>query len=96
MWQGGVGVPRITTDFDGYTVFINYDDHPPPHFDVRGNGHHCRFSIETGEPLDDSCRMPKAMKARMRIWAGRHRQELYVNWRHAQAHERLHRINVPG
>ncbi len=89
-------MPRITLDFDGYTVFINHNDHPPPHFDVRGNGHHCRFAIATGLAMDDSCAMPAATKNKIREWTHHHRNELYVDWRRALRHQGLYAITPPG
>jgi hypothetical protein len=88
-------VPRITDDYQGYSLFINYNDHPPEHFDVRGNGHRCRIAITTGDPMDATCDLPDAVLKTLRTWTDAHRNELFVNWRRAERHERLLRIAFP-
>ena len=47
-------MPPITPDHQGYKIFVAYNDHPPPHFHIKGNGSHCRISIASGEAMDGS------------------------------------------
>jgi hypothetical protein len=89
-------VPRIAPNFDGYALFINHNDHPPPHFHVRGKGHQCRFYIESGLPMDASPDMPSTTKTTMKKWTDGHRNELFVSWRHAMDHKSLKAIAGPS
>ena len=80
---------------DGYALFINHDDHPPPHLHVRGNGIHCRFTCADGELLEP-CALPRSVQKRLRPWIAQHRLELLELWQRAQRHQSLGQIPSPG
>ncbi len=80
----------LLSRFLGITVFMNYNDHPPPHF------HATYGEFEVSVELDSGIvqgRFPRrALKALME-WYELHRDELQVNWELAEQHQPL--IHVP-
>ena len=84
-------MPRIAS-FDGLTVKIYFNDHPPPHIHVyAGRLRHpgvqaARLSIDTGEII--AGKLPLGKGATARRWTQEHREALLADWQRARL--RLH------
>jgi hypothetical protein len=68
-----------------------YNDHPPPHFHAYYGEHAATIEIETLRTLEGT--LPRRVKALVLEWATDHRDELMEDWRLAQAHQPLNRID---
>jgi hypothetical protein len=86
------GVPEICR-FLGVVVFMNRDDHPPPHFHVRYGGYEAQVVIATGRPLKG--RLPPRVARIVREWATQHRDALMEDWQLASERQELKRIPPP-
>jgi hypothetical protein len=72
--------PRFAR-FDGITIRLLFDEHPPAHIHVAFQGHVYRFAIADGEQLDDDKPVaPPALRRRIRGWIAEHRAELLDEW----------------
>lgn len=87
MWEGrcdiismkGVcPVPTICT-VKGIKVYINWNDHLPPHFHARFAGKDISIDIETLEPIAGHDFPSRQLKIVLG-WAACHQQELMDNW----------------
>lgn len=84
-------MPKVS-EFFGISVYLYYDDHPPPHF-------HAVYSGEEVVVLIDTLRVargglpPRAMGLVVE-WAFQHRPELTNSWSQAQELQPLSKI--PG
>jgi len=67
-----------------------FDDYPRPHFHVYSGGDDAAISIETLEVIEG--RLPRRALTLVLEWASEHRAELRENWRIAEAHGNLRRI----
>lgn len=76
--------------FLGISVRMFFNDHDPPHFHVRYQGHKARVSIATGEIIDG--RVPPAVARILREWTELRRDALMRNWVAARAEGQLERI----
>jgi hypothetical protein len=70
-------VPEISRFF-GIVVFMNYNDHPPPHFHVRYAEQRAIVAIESPAVLDGDL-SPRALGLVLE-WAAAHREELLEDW----------------
>lgn len=82
-------VPEISRFF-GIVVFMNYNDHPPPHFHVRYAEQKAIVAIESPTLLEGQL-SPRALGLVME-WAAVHRQELLEDWSLARQQQPLKRI----
>lgn len=82
-------MPTIS-EFFGILIRMYYDDHNPPHFHAYYGGHEAIIAIETLEIMDGS--LPKRAKALVIEWAIEHRQELQNDWKLAEQHQPLNKI----
>jgi hypothetical protein len=64
--------------FRGLRVFINWDDHNPPHFHVEYAGEEMLVRIDDAEPIEGD--LPSRQKKLILGWAVLHRDELMENW----------------
>lgn len=87
MYDGSV--PEISRFF-GIVVFMNYNDHPPPHFHVRYAEQKAIVGIESPTLLEGQL-SPRALGLVME-WAAAHRQELLEDWNLARQQQPLKRI----
>src|SRR3970040_1149296 len=87
MYDGSV--PEISRFF-GIVVFMNYNDHPPPHFHVRYAEQKAIVAIESPTLLEGQL-SPRALGLVME-WAAAHRQELIEDWSLARQQQPLKRI----
>lgn len=63
--------------FRGIVVFMNYNDHDPPHFHARSREQEVTIEIETGVVQG---RMTAARLRLLFEWMNIHREELEANW----------------
>ena len=82
-------VPEISRFF-GIIVFMNYNDHPPPHFHVRYAEQRAIVAIESPAVLEGNL-SPRALGLVME-WAAGHREELLEDWKLARQQQPLKRI----
>ena len=75
-------MPSISMFF-GIVVYMFYDDHNPPHFHARYQGHKAAFLF------DGTLKQQKILAA----WAVIHAEELEANWELAAASEQLYKID---
>lgn len=69
---------------------MNYRDHPPPHFHVRYGEEKALIAIETLILLRG--RLSPRVFGMVMEWATLHRVELLENWRLAEEHQPLLRV----
>ncbi len=77
---GDCGVPEISR-FYGMVVYVNANDHVPPHIHVRHAGEQGRIRVDPDVAVLDGDLAP-AMRRRALKWAAMHR---LANWYLAQA-----------
>ena len=82
-------MPEISRFF-GIVVFMNYNDHSPPHFHVRYAEQRAIMAIESPMVLDGEL-SPRALGLVME-WAAVHRAELMEDWNLARQQQPLKRI----
>jgi hypothetical protein len=83
-------VPTIS-QFYGISIRMYFDEHPRPHFHAYAGGQDAAILIETLEIIEG--RLPRRALALVLEWASEHRDELRENWRIAQAHGTLRKID---
>jgi hypothetical protein len=69
--------------FRGIVVFVNYNDHPPPHVHVRHGGRKGRIRIEPLVVMDGD--LSVGTRRRVLRWAAAHVPDLLADWHLAQA-----------
>jgi hypothetical protein len=74
-------MPRVS-QFFGITVFMNYNDHSPPHFHAEYGGREAAFLIDTLQLRTGE--LPRRVRALIVEWAALHRAELLANWDRAR------------
>ena len=77
-------MPTISM-FRGIKVFINWQEHQPPHFHAVYGGHEILVAIHDIEPIEGS--LPNKQQKMLLGWAALHQDELLENWELAQAHQ---------
>ena len=81
-------MPEISR-FYGIVIFMNYNDHPPPHFHARYQAQEVTIDIETGVVTGTMSRRALRMVFE---WSDMHQEALRNNWKHARAREPLEKI----
>ena len=69
-------VPTLSR-FYGIVIFMNYNDHNPPHFHARYQDQEVTVNIETGLVQG---RMPKRALELIFEWFGMHQEDLLRHW----------------
>ncbi len=69
-------MPEISR-FLGMVIFMNFNDHNPPHFHVMYGDYHVTVEIQTGVVEG---KFPKRALALILEWYEQHREELLDNW----------------
>lgn len=82
-------MPTIST-FRGIRIFINYNDHLPPHFHAIYAGEEVLIDINTIERLEG--KMPNKQLKMLFGWAALHQEELLENWELASKGENTFNI----
>ena len=77
-------MPKIS-EFFGISIYVYWDDHPPPHFHARYGGEKASIGIEDLTVLRGRL-APRALGLVME-WASLHQEELREVWRKASEHE---------
>lgn len=62
----------------GFKVFINWDDHNPPHFHVTYGGEEMLVRISDAEPMEGD--LPPKQKKIILAWAVLRKEELLEDW----------------
>ena len=85
----GANMPTISR-FYGIVVFMNYNDHAPPHFHARYQDQEVSVEIASGMVQGKMSRRALQM---LFEWAEQHRDELLRNWERAAARDSLEPID---
>jgi hypothetical protein len=80
----------IISRFLGITVYLNYSDHSPPHFDVRYAG--CEPTVSIDPPGVRRGRLPPRVAGIVVEWAATRRVDLLEDWELARRHQPLRTI----
>ena len=78
-------MPTIS-EFFGIVVFMNLNDHIPPHFHARYGGYQATFLLN-GELYKGE--FPPTAKKLIKEWAVLHENTLEITWKKAMNHEEL-------
>ena len=81
-------MPTISR-FYGIVVYMNYRDHPPPHFHARYGEQEVTIEIETGIVTGKMSRRALQM---LFTWLEIHQEELLDNWERAENHKPMESI----
>lgn len=81
-------MPTISR-FYGIIIFMNYNDHLPPHFHARYQDQEVIVEIETGLVQGKMSRRALSM---ILEWSERYQQELMRNWDLARARKALEQV----
>lgn len=76
----------VISRFYGIVVFMNYNDHDPPHFHAKYQDHEITMQIETGIVLG---RMSKRALRMLFEWSEMYQRELMENWELARERKPL-------
>jgi hypothetical protein len=82
-------VPTICA-FYGISIRMYFDEHPRPHFHAYLGSDDAAISIETLEVIQGH--LPRRALGLVLEWAAEHRAELRENWKIAEAHGEVRRI----
>jgi hypothetical protein len=82
-------MPEISR-FLGIIIFMNWGDHPLPHFHARYGGYEISVEIETGVVRGE---FPKRALRAVLDWLDEHKAELMVDWHLAQQRKPLNPID---
>ena len=72
--------------FLGIIIFMNWADHPLPHFHARYGAYEISVEIETGVVRGE---FPKRALRAVLDWLDEHKEELLVDWHLAQQRKPL-------
>lgn len=81
-------MPTISR-FYGIVIFMNYNDHMPPHFHARYQDQEVTIDIQTGLVKG---KMSKRALQMLFAWLEEHQDDLITNWERARNHEVLEPI----
>ena len=81
-------MPQIC-DFYGILIWLNYNDHMPPHFHAWYGEYRVIVNIQDGIVKGE---MPGRALRMILEWLDLHREELMINWDKAQRGEPLDKI----
>ena len=70
--------------FYGIIIFMNFNDHPPPHFHARYQNQEVTIEIETSLVTGS---MSKRALRMIFDWSEKYQEELMRNWERAQARQ---------
>jgi hypothetical protein len=76
--------------FRGIKIFINWDDHNPPHFHAVYGDDEMSVLIESAEPMAGD--LPSRQKKMVLAWAVLRRDELLDDWALAEKNQALFSI----
>lgn len=73
--------------FRGLKIYINWNDHQPPHFHATYGGQKVIISIRGIEVMEGE--LPNKQLKMLLGWAAFHQEELLENWALAENHQEL-------
>lgn len=73
--------------FRGIKIYINYNEHIPPHFHAKYGEYECSITIEDIELLNGN--MPNKQLKMLFGWAAIHQEELKDEWYLAEQKQEL-------
>lgn len=76
----------VISRFYGIVVFMNYSDHPPPHFHARHADHEVVVEIASGNIIGY---FPQNLRRMILEWTMQHKEELLDRWSRARMREPL-------
>lgn len=79
-------MPTISM-FRGIKIYMNWNEHQPPHFHASYGGNTVVVSIRELEVIDGS--IPSKQLKMLLGWAAFHQEELMENWQLAEAKQEL-------
>ncbi len=82
-------MPTISM-FRGIKIYMNYNDHMPPHFHASYGGKQAIISIKDLEVIDGD--IPGKQIKMILGWAAFHQEELMENWELARERQELYAI----
>jgi hypothetical protein len=80
----------VVSRFDGITIYLNYEDHNPPHFHARYGEEEILVEIQSGTVTGTLSR--RALRLVLE-WLELHRDELMADW--LRARDRKPLIPIP-
>ena len=83
-------MPEIS-EFLGITVYMNFESHDQPHFQVLYGGRQGLFSIS--KPSYSKGNLPPKVVGLVIDWAELHRKELFASWESMKNTGVCHRIS---
>jgi hypothetical protein len=81
-------MPEISR-FLGIVIFMNFNDHPPPHFHAKYESYQITVDIQSGVV---NGRFPKRALRHVLEWFDLHKEELLDNWNSMQETGEFHKI----
>lgn len=78
-------MPEISR-FYGIIIFMNYNDHNPPHFHAKYQDFEVTVAIQTGEITG---KMSRKAISLIYEWLDQNRTELMENWELCRLHKKL-------
>lgn len=82
-------LPKVS-EFFGISIYVYYDDHPPPHFHAVYSGEEAVIHIQDLRVLKGG--LPPRVFGLVLEWAFQHRLELEEDWLQAERLQPLSRI----
>ncbi|MEX2468005.1 MAG: DUF4160 domain-containing protein [Gemmatimonadota bacterium] len=82
-------MPKIS-QFFGVSIYMYFDDHPPPHFHARYGEAEAVIRIDDGSVMRGE--LPPRVLGLVVEWSSRRRQELRLVWRQASRKQSLSRV----
>lgn len=76
----------VISRFFGIVIFMNYNDHEPPHFHARYGEEEVIVEIESGVVTGRMSKRPLRM---VLDWADEHQKELMEDWKRARERKPL-------
>lgn len=81
----------IIAEFYGIKIYIFYDDHAEPHFHAYYGGDEGEISVRNGKLING--KLPPRASRLIKEWMNDHKEELAKNWKLAEEHKRLEKID---
>ncbi len=76
--------------FRGIKIYINWNDHMPPHFHAKYGNDEVIVSINDIDVIEGN--MPNKQLKMLLGWAAFHQEELFENWKLAEGKQELFTI----
>lgn len=78
--------------FNGISIRMFFNDHPPPHFHAHYGRHQAQIAISDGRFLEG--RLPTPQRRLVQLWAMRYNSQLMAAWTAVRSDQTPERI--PG